>query len=129
MLAVNTNVLLRFLTQDDAEQGRLARSLMLETLTEKRPGFVSAVVICETAWVLARFYGLSQPETRDALRPLLGAPQLVFGDEPALRIAFDQDADLADAIIHEIGRGAGCSETVTFNRRFARLPGVRLLES
>lgn len=127
MRALDTNILVRFLTADDPEQARVAKVLLTETLTAAHPGFVSVVVLCETAWTLERFYDLGQRQIRDALLGLLTAPQLVFGDEAAVRAALDGELGLADLLIHELGRRAGCAETVTFDRRFARLPGVRLL--
>ena len=129
LLAVDSNVLLRLLANDDLEQADIAEEFLATVLTVERPGFISPVVVCETVWVLKRVYRYDEARIRDALRNLLAIPQLVFGDETALKAALDGEPDFTDLLIYELGRRAGCSETVTFDRRFARLPGVRLLES
>jgi predicted nucleic-acid-binding protein len=128
LIALDSSVILRYLTQDDTAQARAATRLMESTLSENKPGYVSIVVLLETIWVLQRGYGRSPEAIFDIVARLLQARQLTIGDRVAVEAALSGGAgDLADRIIHELGRAAGCSETVTFDRRFARLEGVRLL--
>ena len=127
MLALDSNVLIRYLTADDPAQFELAADLLEKRVSVDEPAFVSVVVLCETAWTLERFYGFGRNRIKDTVRRLLATPQVVFGDEAAVSAALEAQGDLVDALIHELGRAAGCSETVTFDRRFAQMDGVRLL--
>ena len=128
MIALDSSVLVRYLTQDDPSQGASAARFLEEELTADRPGFVSVIVLCEVSWVLRRGYRFSRSQVQTALRALLGIRQLTFGDLAFVeRAVSSNDQDIADFLIHELGRAAGCAETVTFDRRFARVQGVRLL--
>lgn len=129
MIALDTNVLLRHLTQDDEEQARIANRLIEEELSATAPGLVSLAVLLEVIWVLRSGYGYGPDQVDTVVRALLLAPQLRVAQEDVVERALAADASigLADRIVHELGRAAGCSETVTFDRRFARLSGVRLL--
>lgn len=129
MIALDTNVLLRHLTGDDEEQAVLADRLIEEELSAAEPGFVSVAVLLEMIWVLRTGHGYSPEQVEDVVRALLLAPQLAMAEAAAVDRAVKAPGTvgLADRIIHEVGRQAGCSETVTFDRRFARMPGVRLL--
>lgn len=129
MIAVDSSVLLRYLLQDDADQGRAAAEFFETKLSSNLPGFISAVVLLEMIWVARRAYKLSAEAVADTVGELLDSPNLVVEHSPVIRAALSTGPDhLADTLVHELGRRAGCSETVTFDRRFARLPGVRLLE-
>jgi predicted nucleic-acid-binding protein len=125
--ALDTNLLVRVITQDDVEQSTLARAFVQDELSEANPGYVSLVVICELVWTLKRLYGFSAEQIRATVMQMLQTTQLQVEGELALKAALISKADLIDALVHELGRRAGCTETVTFDRRFARLPGVRLL--
>jgi predicted nucleic-acid-binding protein len=128
LIAVDSSVLVRYLVQDDPDQARLATSFLEDRLSEDQPGFVSAVVLVETIWVLRRGYRRSAADVAAAVTGLLRARQVHVEHRDAIAAALGGDgADLADRIILELGRKAGCSETVTFDRRFARLDGVKLL--
>ena len=128
MIALDSNVLLRYLTEDDPAQTRQAVTLIEEQLTAEQPGYVSIVVLLETIWVLGSGYRYPAELIERVVSGLLDAAQLHFGERHAIETALAQTGPgLVDRIIHELGRQAGCRETVTFDRRFARLPGVRLL--
>jgi predicted nucleic-acid-binding protein len=128
LLALDSNVLVRYLVQDDREQTRIAADFIESRLSSAEPGFVSLIVLCEIAWTLRAGYGFSPAEVRDTLIGLSAAGQLTFEREEIVERALSQSRyDPADVIIHELGRAAGCAATVTFDRRFARMDGVRLL--
>jgi predicted nucleic-acid-binding protein len=127
MRALDTNVLLRFLTQDDSEQAPIATRFVENALTDADPGYVSLPVLCEVAWALRSTYGFGSDEIARAIGLLLGAAQLRIEAESVVAKAVAADADFTDALIHFLGQQAGGRETVTFNRRLARLDGVRLL--
>jgi len=128
MLAVDTNVLVRYVMQDDAAQSARAATFLEDELPHRGGGYVSIGVVCEFDWVLSTRYRKRRPEVADALRRLLISDQLTFEHEAAVLRALDHDrVDIADAVIHEVGRVGGCKATVTFDRRFAGLKGVEIL--
>ena len=67
MIGLDTNVIVRYLTQDDAVQSAKATELFERGLSEEEPGFVSVVAMVETAWVLERVYGLAGEELAAAI--------------------------------------------------------------
>jgi predicted nucleic-acid-binding protein len=127
LLAVDSNILLRYLTQDDSAQTPVAVEFVERWLTAETPGYVSVPVLCEVVWSLRRVYGFSTAAVVRAVRGLLDTAQIVVAEEEAVLAALETPEGFTDALIHALGRAAGCSETVTFDRGFARLEGVRLL--
>lgn len=128
MRAVDTNVLLRYFVRDDREQALLATRFVEDELSPADPGFVSIAVLCEAIWTLRSGFGADEERIREAVLHLLQSPQMVVAEQEAVRSALaERDLRLTDAIIHHLGLAAGCAETVTFDRRFARADDVRLL--
>lgn len=125
MLGLDTNVLVRFLVQDDLAQFKRARRLLAREVRRGEPVFISLLVLLETEWVLRSRYGLGKQAIADALSELLGAAELRFDCEPALEEALylwkDSPADFADCLIGAHHRRAGCSATATFDARAAKL--------
>jgi predicted nucleic-acid-binding protein len=129
MIALDTNVLLRFLVQDDEAQGTIATRIIETELRTEMPGFVTTVAVLELYWVLRTQYGFASDIATDAIKALMSTPSLVFEQAEALQIALDfEHGDLADNILHEVAKAQGCSGTITFDKKFARLDGVELLK-
>lgn len=131
MIGLDTNVVVRYLTQDDPVQSPAATEILERRLSEAAPGFVSIVVMAETVWVLDRAYGLVAGEIADAVERMLQADVLVveceqevFAAMTALRKGW---GDFADALIAALGARAGCSCTLTFDRKAARLANFELV--
>jgi predicted nucleic-acid-binding protein len=128
VIAVDTNILLRYLVQDEAAQAVLANDLIENKLSAARPGFIAITVLIETVWVLQRRYRQSTAEIRSVVARLLEAPQIVVDQSAVVKTALALDhPDLADAVVHAAGRANGCERTLTFDRQFARVAGVDLL--
>ena len=128
MIAVDTNIFVRYLVQDDPFQGAIATNTLENTLTSENPGFVSLVAVLELDWVLRTQYGFSPLIAANAIAALMSLPNLVFESDAAVRTALAfKHGDLADNILHEVGQTNGCTKTVTFDKKFARLEGVELL--
>lgn len=127
MIGLDTNVLIRYLMQDDAGQSAKATALIEGRLTEEQPGFVSVVVIAEIVWVLERSYGLASGEIAAAIERMLQIDALVVENEQAVFLAMTtlktSSGAFADALIAALAAKAGCSCTVTFDRKALRLPG------
>jgi predicted nucleic-acid-binding protein len=130
MIGLDTNVLVRYFTQDDPTQSPRATNLIERRLNEANPGFVSIVAMVETVWVLERAYGLADEELAAIIERLLQAPVLVIENEievfTALTALKEGRGDFADALLGELGRRAGCSVTFTFDQRASRLPHFAL---
>lgn len=131
MIGLDTNVLVRYLAQDDPVQSRKATALLERCLTVEEPGFVSAVVLVETTWVLERIYGLKHSQIATVIERILQAETLVVEHEAEVATAQfavrDGNGSFADALISAINLSAGCSHTATFDRKALRLPGFDLL--
>lgn len=132
MIGLDTNVVLRFLAQDDAEQSPIATRVFSE-LTAEEPGFVSAVVLVETTWVMARRYDSSREEIADVVERLLRSAELIVENAEATYRALalfrsGRSVEFSDALIAMTGKLAGADETVTFDQRAAKQAGMRLLE-
>jgi predicted nucleic-acid-binding protein len=129
VIAIDTNILVRYLLRDEPAQTALARTFIDRELSEENPGFVAIVTIVELDWVCRRVYGITEAGVGDAIRKLLEIRQLVVEEAEMVEQALDRESgELADALIHAAGKAAGCSKTVTFDRRFARMHGVERLK-
>lgn len=130
MIALDTNVLVRFLVQDDPDQARIANTV-LDQLTDAAPGFVGREVLVELVWVLERAYGYQRADIAAALDGLLSAIELEIEAADEVGVAVDRYRNdgfgFADLMIAAAARRTDASELVTFDRKAARLPGVRLL--
>jgi predicted nucleic-acid-binding protein len=131
MIGLDTNVLVRHLTQDDPIQSRKATELLERRLTLQNPGFVSIVAMVETVWVLERAYGLARREIAVAIERILQIDVLVVENEQQVftaMVAFrDARASFSDALIAALCERAGCAHTLTFDQKAARIPGFKLL--
>jgi len=126
MIGLDTNVLVRYLAQDDPGQSARATEIIERRLSEANPGFVSIVAMAETVWVLDRAYGLSREDIAAAVERMLQAEVLVVESEQevfAATVALEEGrGSFADALIGALGVAAGCSATLTFDSRALRLP-------
>ncbi len=131
MIGVDTNVVVRFLAQDDDVQSPIATRFM-SRLSRERPGFVSSVVLAEITWVLSRAYKASRDDIAAAVEGLLRSAELVVENSAASyrALALYRTARLvefADALIAETAALAGANETVSFDTRASAELGMRLL--
>ena len=131
MIGVDTNILVRYLTQDDPHQSSRAGEIIELGLTPEEPGFVSLVTMVELNWVLRSFYEFTDEQIAAAIERLLQIETLVFQNEDQVFIAMMTfkagTASFSDALIGALGRWAGCSATVTFDRKAARLKDFKLV--
>ena len=131
MIGLDTNVLVRYLTQDDPIQSPKATRLIERGLTEADPGFVSVVTMAETVWVLDRAYGLADDDIAAAIERALQTDVLVVESEQEVFTAMialkEGRGSFADALIGALGAKAGCSRTLTFDRKALRLAAFELL--
>lgn len=123
MIAIDSNVLLRLLLDDDADQARRARALVVAAAEAREPAYINRAVLCETLWVLGRGYRHDRSQIARAIELLLAAPAVQLEDgtavEEALVVFRNGTLGFVDALIGVLNRRAGCSTTYTFDRRAA----------
>ena len=121
MTGLDTNVLARYLTEDEPVQSKRAADWIATVTARGERCFISAIVLCELAWVLRGAYRVSQADLILTLDRILGTTQFIVGDKDIVRRALDQyragRADFADYVIGALHQDAGCRKTVTFDRR------------
>ena len=127
MIGLDTNILVRYLAQDDPVQSAKATEIIEERLSEDKPGFISLVTIAEAVWVLDRLYDQSPQEIAQLIERMLQSDTLFFQNEQEVFTAMVAlkagRGSFADALIGALGTWAGCSLTLTFDKRAARLAG------
>jgi len=128
---IDTNVLVRLVTRDDAEQFRQVREFLEARFAEADPVLVSVIVLCETVWVLRSSYGIPRREIAAALDQLLGVAGLVIEDREQVAAAVDAyrrgPGDFSDYLLGERNRAAGCASTATLDRRLKSAPTFQLV--
>ncbi|HEY1329749.1 MAG TPA: type II toxin-antitoxin system VapC family toxin [Burkholderiales bacterium] len=131
MIGLDTNVIVRYIVQDDHRQAARATRIIEQECSEDRRGFVSTVVLAELVWVLESCYDSSRSEVIDVLQHILRAKQFAVQDAEtawkALRRFEDATSDFSDCLIERTGAAHDCEYTGTFDKAAARV-GMRLLE-
>lgn len=131
MIGLDTNVVIRYVTQDDARQAAAATRLFEHVLSGERPGFVSLITLCEIAWVLAECYEADKPRILAVIETLLASRQVAVEESElvwkAVRAWDKSAADFSDALLGQVCVARGCERAVTFDKAAARLPGFELL--
>lgn len=131
MIGLDTNVLARYVLEDDPRQSPVAAALV-ESLTKHRPGFITHVALVELHWLLHRVYRVPRDQCLKVLHRLVEMRELEFEDgESVVRaLALAEDgADFADALIAASGELFGVREFVTFDRDAAKRLGWTALAS
>ena len=132
MIALDANVLVRYLVRDDAAQAEVARAL-LETLSPDRRGYVCREVVVELVWVLERAYGFDRDDIATILEQLVTTAGLVIesADDVARAASGYRlgGAGFADRMICAAAQRSGVVDIYTFDRTAAELDGVRLLSA
>jgi|SRR5215472_3862873 len=127
MIGLDSNILVRYLTQDDPIQSPKATELIERRLTKENPGFVSIVAMVETVCVLDRAYELATNEIAAAVERMLQTSVLVIENEQQVFTAMialkEGRGSFADALIVAQGARVGCSRTLTLDQKALRLPG------
>jgi predicted nucleic-acid-binding protein len=127
MYGIDTNVLVRFITQDDPAQAAIATEFFERRFSVDTPGFVSVVALAETWWVLRRSYRFSAAAVAEAIERVLQMDNLVIEREQDVFIAMiaakEGRGEFADALIGALNLRAGCECTLSFDRHALRLPG------
>jgi predicted nucleic acid-binding protein len=116
MLAIDTNLIVRYLTGDHPKQSPRARKLI-----DGQPVFAAITVILEVEWVLRSTYGYRPADVARALKAFAGLPTVTVGDGSVVATALDlaeKGMDFADAL--HLDKSAHCDGLATFDRRLVK---------
>ncbi|HEU0276449.1 MAG TPA: type II toxin-antitoxin system VapC family toxin [Rhodanobacteraceae bacterium] len=131
MIGIDTNVLVRYLAQDDAKQSAAA-SRLFQSLSPASPAFVSQIVLAETIWVLESRYDAGAERVGQVIETLLrtDALQVERADVVwrALRRFREAQGDFPDALVTELALAAGCKQVYSFDRGAVKRSGMTPLE-
>ena len=130
MFGIDTNILVRYLSRDDAGQLVIV-DRFVDGLTLENPGYISLAVCMELNWVLDRGYGLTRAQIAETFQRLLTVSTFHI-ERPAvlasaLRGFSRSNADFADCLIARAAAHAGCAQTMTFDKKAAKAGGMTLL--
>ena len=124
MIALDTNILVRLLVQDDVEQAKKVGELLHAAEINKQIYFVTLLVVLELIWVLEAVYDASKEDILHSLTELLSMPVLSFEKQNALRSfivsARGTSFDLSDMLIAHSAKDEGCKMTYTFDKKAAK---------
>lgn len=119
MIGLDTNVLVRYLTQDDPAQARKATQAIESGVAKGEEFFIADIVVCELVWVLEDAYGYTRTDIADAIDKVLRVSRFNFQNKTVLWAAFEDyqrgRGDLSDHLVGQISQQSGCEYTLTFD--------------
>lgn len=131
MIAIDTNVLVRLITDDDPAQAQMAQDALERAARAGQALMVVNIVLCELIWVLMRSYGYTKPQCIDVLDRLLGFSALNFESRKLARNASTawraSNADFANAMVGLAAADLGAEFVLTFDKKACSLTSHRLL--
>jgi predicted nucleic-acid-binding protein len=136
LIGIDTNVLVRYLSQDDPVQSAIANRFFEKIISSVNQGFISLVVLSEVCWVLQSSYRVSEDELVGLVENLLATPQLSVENRDCVSAALqamsqlqESKAGFVDFLIAALAKTEGCEYCVTFDKKAVRSTGMRPLEA
>jgi len=132
MVGLDTNIVLRYIMQDDERQSAIASRIFEKDISTAKKGFISSVVLCEAVWVLVRSYKLKRANVATAIRTLLQTGSLEIEHRECVEKAYDdftsRPVGFTDSLLSRISRSYGAETTLTFDRDASQLEYFRLAQ-
>jgi len=129
MIGLDTNVILRYLLQDDPQQAPQANHIVDQVLNDENPGFISIVTVLELVWVLRSLLKRTPSEIATHLEHLLAADSLeVQNEQQVFEAAFALKrgtGEFEEALTGALNAWTGCPYTLTFDKRALRMPNFQ----
>ncbi|MDY6994298.1 MAG: type II toxin-antitoxin system VapC family toxin [Pseudomonadota bacterium] len=120
MIDIDTNVLIRYIIQDDPLQSALATEFLEKNCTPENPGYLHAIVLCELVWVLESSYEYKREQVAMVLQYLLETDSLVIQEIENVGLALEayreKSIDFSDALLGESNQSHGCQTTITLEK-------------
>lgn len=121
MIGLDTNVVIRYLTQDDPKQSAIANRIIEQELTEKNQGYITLISLIEIAWVLESCYEQTKDDLINVLDLLLTIKQISIEKTDLVYLALKRfrtgTADFSDALITLVCEDAGCKRIISFDKK------------
>ncbi len=131
MIGIDTNILVRYIAQDDELQSGIATEFIENYCSNGNKIFVNHLVICELVWVLKKCYKLSKPKTIDVIQHILQTSQFSIENAQVIWQALTDykkySADFADYVVGRTNTFNNCDETITFDKKASKSNGFTLL--
>jgi predicted nucleic-acid-binding protein len=132
MIGIDTNILVRYFTQDNLEQAQIVEQIIDNYATSPNSLFINNIVMCELIWVLESGYKYSKEAISAVIKQMLSTEEFAFENQELLWLALNQynqnKLDFSDALIGAINKDFGCSETLTFDQTAIRANNFKLAE-
>jgi len=129
MIGIDTNILVRYLTQDDEAQSAIATKIINQYENNAESVFISNIVLCELIWVLERGYKYSKKEIVSVMQITLSTIEFAFEYHEILWLSLSDyekyQADFSDILLGKINYLHGCEYTVTFDAKASNLKEFR----
>ena len=133
MIGIDTNVLVRYITQDDENQATIATEFIENYCSSGNKIFINHIVICELVWVLKKCYKISKPKTITIIEYILKISQFSIENPQIIWQALSDykkgPADFADYVVSRTNKFHNCDETVTFDQKAGKSKGFALLST
>jgi predicted nucleic-acid-binding protein len=130
MIGVDTNILVRYFTQDDPAQAQIVEKIIENYATSPNSLFINNIVMCELVWVLERGYKYSKEQVGIVINQMLSTEEFAFEKQEllwlALREYVQNKSDYSDALIGLINKYSGCHKTLTFDQGAAKTDNFKL---
>lgn len=131
MIGLDTNVLIRYLVQDDEQQAQLATDLIENQCTIENPAFINEITLCEIIWVLKRAYRYDKTVILTILKQLLSIDEFYISSHPEAWAAYHDyekgNADFSDYFIAQINKKMGCPVTFSFDKKACQHENFKFL--
>jgi predicted nucleic-acid-binding protein len=131
MIGLDSNVLVRYLMQDDVAQAKLASAAIESAAGRGERLRLTAITLCELVWVLESAYHQTRADVARALAQIVRTADFDLEHADHVRQAIERyrspPADFADALIGLVNEAAGCEHTLTFDRSLKRIPHFKVL--
>lgn len=131
MIGLDTNVIIRYITQDDPKQAAKANELIESKLTTQNPGFITLISLIEITWVLESCYGQNKQDVLNIVHGILTTKQFLVEKTDVAYLAMKRcvglnKADFSDALIAVLAEREGCEKILTFDKKAISI-GMELL--
>jgi len=131
LIGLDTNVIVRYLVQDDEQQSKLATDLIEDQCSTESPLFINEITLCEIVWVLKRAYGYEKTVILDILQQLLACQDLLFSSHSEASLALRDyevgNADFSDYFIGQLNKKQGCAFTYSFDKKACQHEHFKML--
>ena len=132
MIGLDTNVLIRYIVQDDAVQSKNATEFLEKHCSISTPGFINNIVICEIVWVLQSCYKYKKEIIINVVKRILTTKEFIVDNSENLWKTLDEfsngKADFSDYLIGKINKHRGCEFTITFDTLASASKEFKLLK-